>query len=322
MSQHLSADDLEQLGRDGYLVVENVLSEADLAPVWYAYEAHLNRTARHLFDDGSIPETFEGLAFGERYARIASVCPRVYEYLDITLPVVEEMPSDAAMFADPAVFDLLRHPAILDLVEDVLGPEIVSNPTQHLRLKTPGAGGATAWHQDLAGLLDEALDSDILTVWVALTDATIENGCLRVIPGSHRLRGNALTRHVIDVPGASNYIPDADLAGGDPVPLPVRRGGLVLFHKLTHHASLPNRSDAIRMSLDLRYQPAGQPTGRPAFPSFVARSRMAPEAVLRDAHEWAGLWEAAKAAILQGTFTGPIYETARWTETSATTSRP
>lgn len=309
----VTASDLERFERDGYLVVENVLTEADLAPVWRAYEAGLERTARHLFEAGRIPETFAGLAFGPRYARVADLCPRIYEYLDITLPVVEDMPPDAAMFADPAAFDLLRHPAILDVVEDVLGPEIVSNPTQHLRLKTPGAGDATPWHQDLAGLLDEALDSDILTVWVALTDATIENGCLLVIPGSHRLHGDALTRHVIDAPGAANYIPDAELAPGVPVPLPVRRGGLVLFDKLTHHASLPNRSGAIRMSFDLRYQPAGQPTGRPAFPGFVVRSRAHPESVLRDAGEWAGSWEAAKDAILSGAVTVPVYETARWT---------
>ena len=97
-------------------------------------------------------------------------------------------------------------------------------------------------------------------------------------------------------------------------PPPIRRGGLVLFHKLTHHASLPNCSDTIRMSFDLRYQPAGQLTGRPAFPSFVVRSRAAPESVLMDADAWAGMWGAARDAILHGAVTGPIYETARWTK--------
>lgn len=72
------------------------------------------------------------------------------------------------------------------------------------------------------------------------------------------------------------------------------------------------------MSLDLRYQPAGQPTGRPAFPSFVVRSRAVPDSVLADADEWTGLWEAAKDAILQDTVTGPIHETARWTENHPT----
>ena len=87
--------------------------------------------------------------------------------------------------------------------------------------------------------------------------------------------------------------------------------GSLKFDKLTHHASLPNRSGAIRMRFDLRYQPAGQPTGRPAFPGFVVRSRAFPESVLRDAGEWAGLWEAAKDAILSGAVAVPVYETAR-----------
>ena len=80
----------------------------------------------------------------------------------------------------------------------------------------------------------------------------------------------------------------------------------MLFHKLTHHASLPNCSDTIRMSFDLRYQPAGQLTGRPAFPSFVVRSRAAPESVLMDADAWAGMRGAARDAILHGIITGPI----------------
>ena len=319
MTRRLGRGDLEQFRRDGYLAVEGVLAESDLEPLWNAYETRLDQVARQFAENGSIADTFTGVAFGERYARIARMCPDVYSHLDITLPVVDDMAVDAPVFAHPAVFDLLRHPAILDVVEDILGPEIVSNPTQHLRLKVPGGDDATAWHQDLAGLLDEALDSDILTVWVALTDATVENGCLLVIPGSHRRLGDTLTRHVIDAPGESNYIPDTDLAPGSPVALPVRRGGLVLFDKLTHHASLPNRSDDIRMSFDLRYQPAGQASGRPAFPCFVARSRAAPGSVLQDAQAWAGLWEAAREAILAGEVEGPIFETARWTRNSPCT---
>ncbi len=66
------------------------------------------------------------------------------------------------------------------------------------------------------------------------------------------------------------------------------------------------------MSCDLRYLPVGQPTGRPAFPSFVARSRATLDSVLNHANQWAGMWEAARQAILRGETAGPIYETARW----------
>ncbi|MBT7615465.1 MAG: phytanoyl-CoA dioxygenase family protein [Alphaproteobacteria bacterium] len=321
MNHRLSRQDLEHFHDEGYLVVEDVLSVADLALVWAEFEAVLDAAADRLHAEGRIPERFATLPFAERYAAIAALCPRIYEFLDITLPVVEDMPGDAAINAGPAIFGLLTNTRVLDVIEDVLGPEITSNPTQHLRLKLPGARtnteGATSWHQDLAGLLDEALSSDILTVWMALTDATVENGCLQVIPGSHRFHGEHLTRHVIDQPGGANYIPADALAPAKPVPLPVARGGLVLFHKLTHHASLPNRSDSLRMSLDLRYQPTGQPTGRPAFPSFVVRSQAAPETVITNAEAWAAMWETSKQTILRGEHPKPIYETARWTNSSS-----
>jgi phytanoyl-CoA hydroxylase len=65
------------------------------------------------------------------------------------------------------------------------------------------------------------------------------------------------------------------------------------------HCSLPNRSDEIRWSFDPRYNPIGQPTGRPAFPGFVARSRRDPESELRDAEAWADLWRRARARLAE-----------------------
>ena len=149
---------------------------------------------------------------------------------------------------------------------------------------------------------DKALESDLPTVRVTLTDATVEHGRLLVISGSHRHRGVTPIRHVIDAPGESNTIPASELAPGSRVPLPVRRGGLVLFDRLTRHASLPNRSDGIRMCVDQRYQPAGRPIltlSRGAGPHhFVARSRASPDSVLQDAQAWAGLWKAAARATI------------------------
>ncbi len=103
------------------------------------------------------------------------------------------------MHCSPAVFDLLRHPAILDAVESIIGPEIASNPVQQMHMK-PSADavadeslrlhsniGMTTWHQDIVALLPDADDTQIVTVWIALTDAFINNGCLVSTPGSHRL---------------------------------------------------------------------------------------------------------------------------------------
>ncbi len=76
---------------------------------------------------------------------------------------------------------------------------------------------------------------------------------------------------------------------------------------MTPHGSLPNVSGDVRMSMDLRYSPIGQPTGRPEFPAFVARSRANPESELHDAGVWRDQWLATRKYMaenpqLVGTF--------------------
>ncbi len=72
---------------------------------------------------------------------------------------------------------------------------------------------------------------------------------------------------------------------------------MILFHKHTCHGSGPNVSDHFRVSLVLRYNPTGQPTGRPAFPDFVARSRRDPSSELRDPEARAQLWYDARTRL-------------------------
>ena len=146
-------------------------------------------------------------------------------------------------------------------------------------------------------------------MWLAITDATIENGCLVVEPRSHHEED--LTLHC---PGkifpAEIYIPESIIDGDRVIPLEVRAGGAVLLHKMTEHGSLDNESDDIRWSFDLRYQPIGQPTGRSVFPGFVARSQAHPETVVNDPAEWAGLWWDARDRIANGET--PMQLNARW----------
>jgi hypothetical protein len=82
------------------------------------------------------------------------------------------------------------------------------------------------------------------------------------------------------------------------------------MHRRTMHSSLPNRSDRVRWSFDLRYNPIGQPTGRPAFPGFVARSRREPSSELRDPNGWTELWHAARRRLAEAE-TAPKFN--RWT---------
>ena len=77
----------------------------------------------------------------------------------------------------------------------------------------------------------------------------------------------------------------------------MRRGSALFIHRLTCHGSLPNKSDRIRWSLDLRYNPIGQPSGREAFPGFVARSEARPETELSNAEAWAQQWRDSRLQL-------------------------
>jgi hypothetical protein len=311
--------DIDLFHEQGFLVVEDALDpERDLDPVVREYEELLDKLTQRWQADGTLRSTFRELPFPQRFARVLQEVPaevNVMSHFDISLPF-SGVRVDTPIHLGPETFGLLSNPHLLDLVEQFIGGEIYSNPIQHTRIKPPerelpehlqrsSLVSRTDWHQDKGVHLPEADDTDMLTVWLPLTEATAENGCLCVIPGSHR---DGLVTHCT-VPG--NHIPDA-LLGGEPIPVPVRRGGVLFFHHLTKHASLSNTSDGIRWSFDLRYQPSGQPTGRPAFPGFLARSRQDPSSALTDWREWANLWLATRARLAGVEDPGKFY---RWTGT-------
>ena len=321
----LSADQLDEFGRDGFLAIEGLLDDEDLAPVYDEYEQVLAGRVDRLLATGALVER-PGGGFGERYAAVLAADALSHRWFNISLPLING-PVDAGshvMHCGPAVFDLLRHPAILDVVESVIGPEIASNPVQQVRMKPSQNAvadesllahsnvGVTTWHQDIVALLPDADDTQIVTVWIALTDASADNGCLVSIPGSHRLGPQV---HCANPQLASEpYVPPAVLQGLEERPLPVRRGGVVLFDKLNVHRSLPNRSGSMRWSMDLRYNPVGQGSGRPAFPSFVARSARQPEAALDDFEAWEAMWRDAREAIVSGAYGDRIFEDSRWND--------
>ncbi len=310
----LHHEQVECFHRDGFLVIEDVLDDCEIAAVRSEYEAILERAATRLLEAGIVSDTYSELSFEERYARLFSELDDVYvlfQHLDISLPLIEAMPSDATLHAGPAVFDhLLTNDKILDIAESILDTsELFSNPVQHSRLKAPANllraalldsnVARTLWHQDEATLTEDAAATDMLTVWVAMTDATVLNGCLHAVEGSHT---EALTPHHAgtNFSAAEIYIPEESINGGRIVALEVKRGGVVLLHKRTMHAAFDNNSDGTRWSFDLRYHPIGQRTGRAFFPGFVARSFERPDLVLTDAAMWAASWQDARDRLVNG----------------------
>lgn len=325
----LTPKQIDFFHKQGYLIVEDVIGEGTIVALWQAYTVRLDQAAQELYAAGRISELHEGLPFDERYVALLQEAPELFDYLEITYPLINEgFPADARMFADTAVFNLLTHPNLLDKVESIIGGEILSNPVQHIRLKPPQTKvpqsqaansyiGRTTWHQDQGALLDEANETTVLTAWVAITDCPTERGCLVCVPGSHRTNGGELSIHCPGKKIASeNYIPPRLLRNhqGEKhiVKLPVKKGSVIFFNQFTQHAALQNKSKDLRWSFDLRYNPIGQPTGRSAFPSFVARSRATPDRELRDATVWGEMWQVAKERILSGDYSGQIFNAERW----------
>jgi hypothetical protein len=294
---------VEQFHREGYLLVESLLDPvADLDPIIAEYRGVLDTLASELYARGEIASTYAELPFGQRLIEIYKESGTVYaQYFDFSLPQAD-VREDTPLWVGPAVFATLRNEKLLDTVESIIGPEIYSNPVQHVRLKPPehltptdAAGrvqlGKTPVHQDNGVVTQEADQTDMLTVWFPLWDASVENGCLLVWPQSHR-------RGLLDhCPRPSGLSIPGRLLDGKARSLPMRRGDALLMHKLTIHASHANHSDNIRWSFDLRYNPIGQPTGRSSFPGFVARSRANPAAELRDPVEWARSWYVARQTL-------------------------
>ncbi len=310
----LTAEQLDHFHEQGYLVVEGLLDpDRDIAPVIREYEGVLDRLAHELHEAGTINSAYEELPFAERLTQVYRESGKVHaQYFDFSLPQGNVQP-DTPFWAGPAVFRTLINEALLDAVESIVGPEIYSNPVQHVRLKPPerltpvneetglAQLGITPWHQDNGVVLPEADDGEILTVWFSLTDASIEHGCLQVFPGSHR-RG--LLHHCKRPIGLT--VADPVLPQVEAVSLPMKPGDVLFLTQLTCHSSLSNVSDEVRSSFDLRYQPIGKPTGRPAFPGFVARSRSNPDSELRDPLAWEQLWRDTRDRMAQHQEKGPF----------------
>ncbi|HBK76679.1 MAG TPA: phytanoyl-CoA dioxygenase family protein [Gammaproteobacteria bacterium] len=148
--------------------------------------------------------------------------------------------------------DLIRSPRILDVVEDIIGPDIMVWSTDWW-IKEANSPQFVSWHQDSQYW---GLDTDkLVTVWVALSPSTIESGCMRVLPGSHLgpdlaheetyHNDNMLTRgQSID-----------DINEDKAVNLVVDTGQAVLFAFRIAHASYPNKTDDRRVGLAIRYIP-------------------------------------------------------------------
>lgn len=146
---------------------------------------------------------------------------------------------------------LVRHPAMLDAVESLLGPDLMVWNSGFL-VKKPHDSSFVSWHQD--GTYWGLEPMEVASAWLALTDSTPENGCVCCLPGTHRLP---------QVPHRDTYAKDNMLSRGQAidleideasaVPLTLKAGEMSLHHVRTIHGSRPNRSDRYRIGFIVNY---------------------------------------------------------------------
>jgi hypothetical protein len=170
----------------------------------------------------------------------------------------------AKLIGSQAFLDLCHHPEILDMVEQLIGPDIVLWGSQ-MFCKPAGRGLAVPWHQDGQYWPLDPLAT--VTVRIAFDDSTPENGCMRYIPGSHKSR--KLEHHEITTAShmaLKQQVPDIDesQARDD-----VLYAGMISIHDVyLLHGSAENRSTKRRSDYAIRYMPASTRYVRdPEFPA-------------------------------------------------------
>jgi ectoine hydroxylase-related dioxygenase (phytanoyl-CoA dioxygenase family) len=150
---------------------------------------------------------------------------------------------------DPVFNEWITSPEVTEIAADVVGSENVDCFLSQFIFKNPGAWGQP-WHQDSHYFLfgPDNGGRPIVGLWLAVTEATLENGCLHVIPGSHR---EPVHEHVDDLRPGANYgyreIVDFDFSSA--IPVTMNPGDLLVFDSHLMHRSTDNASAGIRAAM-------------------------------------------------------------------------
>lgn len=153
---------------------------------------------------------------------------------------------------DPRLDVLGEDERLLNILTQIMGepPKLFANQAM---LKPPGIGREKPWHQDHA-YFDLPLDTCIVSAWVALDNATPENGCMHVIPASHQ------NGPIVHFNRRDWQICDTDVARDHITAVPLSPGGVLLWHGRLHHGTPANHSNKRRRALQLHYVPSGVET--------------------------------------------------------------
>ena len=304
----LTQSEIKQFEEDGYVVKRQVFAERDLAPLREAMNEIVANEAERLQREDKLAETFPDEPFERRLACIMEASSEAgWEiYRAIT-------GKSGGGYSGEAIFKMIVHPPLLSCIESIVGPEIVASSVYRIRPKMPGFEQTEVpWHQDSGYFMAHCDSQMIVTCWVPLVDATLENGCLWVQPKTHK---NGIIRHHTRPGKGYLVIADDDLPEVEAIPVEMKAGDVLFMTNITPHCSKENSSDEVRWSFDLRYQSMDAPNNigelpeefdpnrapvemacHPPEADFVVRSPSHPEREVRTPEEFHELRERYERA--------------------------
>jgi predicted O-methyltransferase YrrM len=242
----LTPEQLRQFLRDGYVVVPNLLSAEQLELLKAETEPMHARFAPPSAPPAGVHLSWEPTA-----------PPRLQQILNAEL-------------VSPTLNAALRSPEVLDVVTDLLGPDLALFESKFL-MKASRVGGEIPWHQDFSYWWSLTNAPQQVSCLVAIDDADEENGCLRVLPGSHR-RG--LLPHDVNARTFSKTLRPGSFDPSKTIALPTRGGTAVIFGPLLVHGSSANTSPRERRSLTMVFTVSG--LGVPEREVLRSRTAKAP----------------------------------------------
>ena len=213
----VQANITETFKRDGFVVAEDLFSSEEMTRAKEEVRAVLSKVAPERAKQGPDNGVFVGLTLNS--------------------PLFKALNADAR---------------IADIWEDVFGPNI-EFWSDKIVYKSAGVDFGSPWHQDYMYWKG----ANKYSVWIALDDATPENGCLKLMPGSHR---SEVSHKGEDKSGAGfvHRLRPEDVDESKAVVVPARKGTAVFFHDLTLHSSFPNKTGKDRWALISTFRDASK----------------------------------------------------------------
>lgn len=220
---------VQQYHEQGYLVIEQAFDANEVA-----------RYKQAILDliDGCNPD-FENIQFEAWAAK---------QLENLTIEQKQDAVRKLMWFsdADECLAEFVAHPKLMAAVTRLLGQ--APKALQEMALLKPPRGREKPWHQDCA-YFDIPLGTPVVGTWTALDDATVTNGCLHVVAGSHKQGA------IVHFKRRDWQICDTDLPGHRQIATPVPAGGCVLFDGMLMHGTPPNKTDQRRRALQIHYLP-------------------------------------------------------------------